>query len=439
MIAATVSWTGTYALPASAAPVAISVQIDRSRATVSLGSGHSGPTVVALGEHGTRVRFGFPGLPENVVFDGTVKGARLAGTVRQGALRGTFELRRARPGILPLLGVYRSGAGAGVAIVEADGFSPWLVELPSGRTHGIGPSLTVGDRLGDTSGNGSIVPGASGFTWNGTQYTRVALRQREVRVGVDAATLSLPAGAGPFAAVAMVHGSGEHTRDEFGVFAAYLELNGIGVVADDKRGVGESGGTYPGERATSSTLGVLARDAQAEARFLAQLPQVDPTRVGLLGDSQAGWIIALAAAREPAVRWAIAVVGPTVTVGESDYWGQLAGQSQTPPTGSRAAMLAQVRQAGPSGFDPAPYLRTLSIPVLWTYGSDDRNVPTELCVERLEALKPGHDFSWVVLPTTHTPLVLPTGLLSSLAQSPGFDAGFFPAIGAWLRSHRIAA
>ena len=76
-----------------------------------------------------------------------------------------------------------------------------------------------------------------------------------------------------------------------------------------------------------------------------------------------------------------------------------------------------------------PSLRKLAIPALWMFGADDRNVPTELCVQRLKALKPGHDFSWVVLPTAHTPLVLPTGLLSSLPQSPGFDPGFFPAVG----------
>ena len=439
MIAAPVSWTGAYTLPASAAPVAIFVVVHGRAATVALGPGHSGPTEVALGGHGARVRFSLPGLPQNVVFDGAAKGARLAGTVRQGALRGRFTLHRGRSRILPLLGVYRSDAGGGAAIVQPDGFPPWLVELPSGATHGIGSALSVGRLLGDTSGNGAIVPDGSGFTWNGTHYVRLALQQREVRVGVDAATLTLPASGGPFPAVAMVHGSGPHTRDEFDVFAAYLELNGIGVLADDKRGVGESGGRYPGELATDETIAALAHDAQLEARFLAHLRQIDPKRVGLFGDSQAGWIIALAAARESAVRWAVAVVGPTVTVGESDQWGRLAGQSQSPPLGTRAAMLAQVRQAGPSGFDPLPYLRTLSVPVLWTYGSDDRNVPTELCVERLEALKPAHDFSWVVLPTTHTPIVLPTGLLSSLAQSPGFDPGFFPSIGVWLRGHGITA
>lgn len=83
-----------------------------------------------------------------------------------------------------------------------------------------------------------------------------------------------------------------------------------------------------------------------------------------------------------------------------------------------------------------PDLRKLSIPASWLFGSDDRNVPTELCFERLEPLRVGRDFSTVVLPTAHTPLVLPTGLLSSLPQSPGFDPRFFPAIGDWLaREH----
>ena len=432
------SWTGSYALPASAAPVAITLQIHGRTVTVSLGPGHAGATELALDARGPHLHFSFPGLPQNLVFDGSRNGTRLSGTVRQGALRGTFTLRRGTARIVSLLGAYESGAGADVAVLAADGLAPFLVEFPSGATHGISPSLTVGQLLGDTSGNGSIAVDAAGLTWNGMHYTRVAFRQREVRIGVDAATLTLPLGTGPFPAVAMVHGSGARTRDEFDVFTAYFALNGIAVLADDKRGVGESGGHYPGEIASETTIDVLARDAQAEVRFLAKLPQVDPARVGLFGDSQAGWIAPLAAAREPAVRWVLLNSGPTTTVGETDYWAQLAGKSETPPSGTRAAMLAQVSQAGPSGFDPLPYLHRLDIPGLWMYGSDDRNVPTELCVERLDALKPGHDFSWVVLPTAHTPLVLPTGLLSSLPQSPGFDPRFFPAITVWLHSQHLA-
>jgi dienelactone hydrolase len=124
---------------------------------------------------------------------------------------------------------------------------------------------------------------------------------------------------------------------------------------------------------------VLARDAQTEARWLATLPQVDAKRVGLFGDSQAGWISALAAVREPAVHWLVSVVGPTVTVGETDTWGPLAGQSESPPNGTRAAMLEQVRQAGPSGFDPAPSCAS------WRFRRSGCTAPTTATCRRSSA------------------------------------------------------
>ena len=437
MIAA--DWNGAYSLPASAQPVAISVRLDGGEATVALGRGHASSTTVVVKVRGASVRFAFPGLPSNVVFDGTVKKGVLSGNVRQGRLRGTFRLARGRARVLELFGLYRAGNGSTVSVVQATGFPAWLVELPEGQTHGIGPTLTVGERLGDTSGNGSIAQDATGISWKGVHYTRVALRQREVRVGDDAATLTIPPGPGPFPAAVMVHGSGPQTREEFQSFSHYLLSIGVAVLADDKRGVGQSGGTYPGERATDSTIDVLARDAQAEVRFLAKLPQIDPQRLGLFGDSQAGWIIPLAAAREHAVRWALPLAGPTATVYETDLWGSLAGKSQSPPSGTGEAMLAQVRAQGPSGFDPRPWLAKLSIPVFWVFADDDRNVPTELCIERLQALKSGHDFSWTVVEGTHALLQLPNGLYSSLAQSRGFLTGLYPAVGAWLRSRSIAS
>jgi pimeloyl-ACP methyl ester carboxylesterase len=440
--AASGNWVGGFRLPASAQQVPISVQLRGAKANVALGPGHSGSTTVAARVRGSRIRFSFPGLPANVVFDGRLKGRVFAGTVSQGKLRGTFRLASGNSRVLPALGLYRSAAGAGVAIVQAEGLPTWLVELPSGNIHGLNRSLsTVGTRLGDTSGDGTLAVDAGGLTWTrggtATRYARVRLHQREVRVGVDAATLTLPEGPGPFPAVAMAHGSGPQTREEFQVFAAYAELLGIAVLADDKRGVGQSQGIYPGESATDSTIEVLARDVQSEARFLASLPQVDPKRVGLLGDSQAGWIIALAAAREPAVRWAVPLVGPTVTPQETDTWGNLAGKHQFPPIAPFAEILAQVRAQGRGGFDPVPYLERLTIPVFWVFGDDDRNVPTQLCVERLQPLQAAHDFSWTVLPMAHALIDLPSGLYSSLGQSRGFAVGLFPAVGEWLRSRRV--
>ncbi|MGZ4348576.1 MAG: hypothetical protein ACXVFB_15165, partial [Gaiellaceae bacterium] len=75
--------------------------------------------------------------------------------------------------------------------------------------------------------------------------------------------------------------------------------------------------------------------------------------------------------------------------------------------------------------------------VFWVFGDDDRNVPTALCVEALQQLDAGHDFSWQVLPMTHALLELPTGLYASLARSRGFAPGLFPAVGDWLRGHGL--
>lgn len=439
--ASAASWVGSYRLPESAEPVAISVELTARAATVALAPGHLGRTTVQATVHGAQVRFTLPG---GVGFSGEVRGRSLHGTVAQGALRGTFALTPGSSRSLPALGVYRGPAGSSIALVQAAGFPLWLVELPSGNIHGTGATLTtVGGTAGARSGDGllDVAPGRISWHRDGssTVYRRLAVRQREVRVGAIAATLTLPPGRGPFPAVAMVHGAGPQGREEFQVFAAFCAQLGVAVIADDKRGVGESRGVYPGERATAATIDILARDAQAEARYLRTIPQVDPKRIGLLGDSQAGWIIALAAAREPAVRWAVAFAGPTVSVDESDLWGSLAGQGSAPPSEPFPKILAAVRAAGPGGFDPAPFLRRLSIPVFWVFGDDDRNVPTQLCVERLQQLQAGHDFSWTLIHSTHSLLELPSGLNADIPRSRGFGAGMFERVATWLRSRAIAS
>jgi uncharacterized protein len=436
-------WVGTFVLPGSTSPVAIALDLHGTGATVSLGPGHASATDVHVAVRGNSLRFSVPGLPASVTFSGSRHGNRISGGVRQGPLHGSFRLRRGRSAVLSALGLYRSDSGAAVAVVEAEGYPAWLVELPTGRTHGLNATLTtVGGMLGETSGDGTLAvePGALVWTRGGTvvRYARVRLRQREVHVGTLAGTLTFPEGAGPFPAAALVHGSSAAGREEFQAFAAYLESIGVAALATDKRGVGQSGGTFPGDQATGPTISVLAADAQAQVRFLDRLPQVDANRTGLLGDSQAGWVMALAAAREPAVRWAVALAGPTTTVGETDLFTQLAGAEQTAPTGTRAQMLDRVRALGPGGFDPLPSLRRLSIPFLWVFGDDDRNVPTELCVERLESIRAGHDYTSVVLPMTHALLELPNGLYSSLPRSPGFVPTLFPTVGGWLLRHGLA-
>jgi hypothetical protein len=109
--AATQSWLGTYRLPATAQPVDIAVVVGGDRATVSMGYGHPAHTEVAVSSRGAHVRFALPGLPANVVFDGTVAGSKLAGNVSQGSLHGSFRLVRGSSRVLPLFGLPASHRG----------------------------------------------------------------------------------------------------------------------------------------------------------------------------------------------------------------------------------------------------------------------------------------------------------------------------------------
>ena len=134
----------------------------------------------------------------------------------------------------------------------------------------------------------------------------------DIRLGY---TLDLPSGAGPFPAIVFGHGSGRATRDEARGLALRLVAAGFAVLRYDKRGVGESTGVYEGVGVGNSTrmLGLLADDMAAGVAFLRTRPEIDPRRIGLMGVSQAGWIIPLAAQRAPNVAFMVLVVGPTVS------------------------------------------------------------------------------------------------------------------------------
>ena len=112
-----------------------------------------------------------------------------------------------------------------------------------------------------------------------------------------AAELELPAGLGPHPVLVMIHGSGRGTRHDFaGVVDTYRSI-GVGILRFDKRGVGESTGRFRDVTAANSieVFDLLAADVLAVIEHLATQPGVDSERIGLIGVSQAGWIMPLAA------------------------------------------------------------------------------------------------------------------------------------------------
>jgi uncharacterized protein len=438
------SWVGTYSL---GGPGTIAFTLSGGRAVVELGVGHAGAQVVAANTARGRLRFQLPGRPQPVIFDARLRRGLLRGTVRQGAVHGTFRARRGRSPALLAPGFYEAG-GRDLAVVD-DPYGPArLVDLGSGEVRAVYPA---GNEFEIGSGFATRAPvhgrarfEAAAATIDGTRAPRVPVRQFEVRFRSGtvslSGTLTMPAGPEPHAAVAFVHGSGETSRSYLPELSAMLVRNGVAVLNYDKRGIGQSRGVYPGESPTDSAIDVLARDAAAAVRFLATQPGVDAARVGLAGHSQAGWIAPLAASREPAIHFLVLFAGPTVTADENDLYQDLTGEGETPQRLTDEEVDAQVLERGPSGVDPMPWIRSLRIPALWLYGGLDKHIPTRLSVRLLTPLlgEPGRDFAVLVFPKANHALVeTETGLTAEMRRSSTYAPGLFPGVAEWLRAHGL--
>lgn len=440
------TWLGTSAL-GNRSPVALGVRFAGRRALAALGAGHVDAQNVSIKSAGGRIRFTLPGRPAPVAFDGRLRGAHLAGTTRQGSARGTFTLLRGNAAALLARG-YFGEAATRRAVVDDPFGAARLVDLETGELHGLfgaGPTFAVGAGWStQTPSVGTVRLDPAAATIAGAKLARRPVRQYEVRFASGgttlAGTLTLPPGPGRRAAVAFVAGSGATLRAYLPDLQALLVDSGVAVLAYDKRGIAQSGGRYPGESPTDGAIDILAADAQAASRWLARQVDVDPARVGLAGHSQAGWIMPLAASREPAVRFLIAFAGPAVSADETDLFQDLTGQGERPSQLSDDEIEAEVAKRGPSGFDPIAAIRALRIPALWLYGGLDRHIPSRMSARRLEpiAAEPGRDFTVTTFAQANHALVqTQTGLTAEMLRSDRFAPGLFQAVRAWLRSHAL--
>lgn len=233
-------------------------------------------------------------------------------------------------------------------------------------------------------------------------------------------SLDLPAGSGPFPAVVLGHGSGRVTRDRLGFLASRLTALGFAVLRFDKRGVGESTGTFVfvGTADSPAVFADLAGDVAAGVRFLRTRPEIDPRRIGLAGVSQAGWILPLAARQVGDIAFMVLLSGPVCSVGMEMYYSDLAERT-TRPLAEVHALLPAFK--GPGGFDPVPTLRAIDTPTLWLLGLDDRSIPIPTTIANLQILKDaGRPFEWRTY----------EGLGHSLS------GGIWEDIGAWLQRWR---
>lgn len=264
-------------------------------------------------------------------------------------------------------------------------------------------------------------------------HARAQSGQREVHYtsGANslAATLSIPDGPGPFPGVVLVHGSGTSSRSNpwTAAYANALLARGIAVLHPDKRGSGASGGDW-----RDASLPDLADDALAGLALLRDHPGVDSSRVGLIGFSQGGHVVPIAAMHSSDVAFVVNVSGSVVPmleqigdelqmmgereglspeelatvariheasvryIGSDTLWqayadalaeakvGSLGSTDVISgfPTEPDASVWAFLRRIG--NEDPLLAWRQVSVPSLFLYGGRDENVDVFKSAARIE-------------------------------------------------------
>ena len=353
---------------------------------------------------------------------------------------------------------YRLADGRAIDLAPAtDGALRWRMEDgASGKLTRDGDAWvsTLGwtDRAdGHRATLGGCEPGE--ITFDGTRATKIALDVIETRFNVDGAELAgrllLPKGNSRVPVVVLVHGSEQTPGRQLFALQRQFPAAGIGAFVYDKRGTGESTGTF------THDYPLLAADAAAAAREARRLAGKRASRLGFHGGSQGGWVAPLAATLTP-VDFVIAAYGLAVSPLDEDReavaldmtrHGFGADETRKALELARAVeailksgfqrgyaemealrakysdepwfrylrgnvtglLLSQPeafwRENGPALFagilpdyDPMPVLEKLRTPQLWILGSDDIDAPPQETWRRLLKLRrAGRPISAVML------------------------------------------
>lgn len=229
---------------------------------------------------------------------------------------------------------------------------------------------------------------------NGYGYDQAEVHFRSGSVEL-VGLLMTPFSPGTHQAIVFIHGSGKSIRDYHWYLrmADYLAQHGVAVLLPDKRGCGKSGGEW-----LFSSFDDYANDALAAVDFLAGVPAIDPEKVGLIGMSQGGFILPLAANKSKKVRFLVSFSGSAVTIEKTLHFEISEDMKNEGVPGWLVPLIEPIasRRAKKwngdfwrinGSFDPLPYWRKLSIPALVINGKKDMNVPVKESLSILETVR----------------------------------------------------
>ncbi len=201
------------------------------------------------------------------------------------------------------------------------------------------------------------------------------------------AWLYRPRGDGPFPVLLSIHG-GPETQERptyaYDGLYAYLHERGVAVVAPNIRGSSGFGKAW--QKAIHRDWGgVDVRDLTTVADWIASLPWVDASRIGVFGGSYGGFATLTAVTRMPE-RWSVAVdvVGPSnlVTFAQSvpPHWRPLMAALVGDPEDPEDRATLEERS-------PIHHVENVQVPMLIYQGANDPRVVQAESDQMVEALR----------------------------------------------------
>lgn len=248
------------------------------------------------------------------------------------------------------------------------------------------------------------------------------------------AKLYLPKANLPTAAIIMIAGSGNHIKEEYNGAADLFASNGIAVLTFDKRDVTNVHGLnlkYVNSDITS--MKDLVSDVETAFYFLKTKPQINQTKIGVMGFSLGAVEAPVVAANHPDLAFVVAVSGNATTDSEFiinqglnkyreksydiqtikkaealyndlfkyakthvkrealqlklnkayyEKWGQLCFPKEVP----NEEELKYLMTWNNFEFDPTDYWKKINVPCLAVYGEKDKYIPVARSIKILHKI-----------------------------------------------------
>lgn len=335
---------------------------------------------------------------------------------------------------------------------------------------------------------------ARGLHFAGQPGRRMALQVTETTFVSHGARLAgrllLPPGHARVPVVVLVHGAEHASARRIYALQRLLPAQGVGAFVYDKRGTGNSGGSY------TQDFDLLADDAIAAMHEARRLADGRLGRIGYQGGSQGGWVVPIAARRER-VDFAIVSFGLAVSVIDEDqqeialemqlkgYGPDVIAKAQAIGTAaervfasgftegldafdairaryrhepwykdvhgnytwfilplSRHDILTKAAPAfrfgTPFHYDPMPTLAALTVPQLWVLGGKDLEAPSAETSRRLDGLiARGRPITLALYPDTEHGMTLFETGKDGRRTSSRYPPGYFRMLADFARTGRL--